>query len=508
MQYGPRITTNGLYICMDAAPIESNNEGFNLVNNGLGFSGNNTNFSQFVFDTIDKHGASGSFRYSGAPNTLLSNSFFAVDTGSTYFQAAWIKAGETNGSGYYTNNRVYFGVICYDADFRSIDTQFFLKVTNSQDTTLAATLSSGDTTITLTNGSGWSLSTGVPAFSRQMQWWPYTNLSGYTYPDYTYTRNTTYDLNSDYYQASGCWSSRTGNVLYLTRPWPGPTLNSGTAVSNGSLGSTYNYNVLSNTQVGSGWSFYTGFIGGIDTDRNGASTEFRPGTEYAKIMILANYSSTGPLPSDATVRYSDIIFRKIQGNSWTNLANTRINGTLRNSVVYDGRISPSMFFNGVDDYISMNNVESFGNTFTILAFIKLNEANSDTIIYGSNSNGADNWFGINANRLYAFFTETNDINNSSLTGSTTLQNNIYYHVALTINGSTVKMYLNGIEDASTTVAFTIGAWGSSLDSIGRRGNTAQRYLKGNIGNLCIYNTVLTQDQILQNFNNIRRRFNI
>jgi len=508
MQYGPKIVTNGLYICVDAASAESNNEGFNLVNNGLGFSGNNTNFTSFVFDTGDKHGASGSFRYSGAQTSLLSNSFFSVNTGTTYFEGAWVKAGETNGSGYYANNRAFFGVVCYDADFRSIDPQFFLKVTNSADTILASQLSSGDTTITLVNGSGWSSSTGVAAFSRQMQWWPYTNLSGYTYPNYTYTRNTTYDLNSNYYQASGCWSSRTGNILYLTRPWPGPTLSSGVAVSNGSVGGTYNYNVLSSIQIGSGWALYTGFIGGVDLDRNGTNTEFRPGTEYAKILILANYSSSTALPSDATVRYSDIIFRKAQGNSFTNLADTRINGTLRNSTVYDDRISPSMFFNGVDDYISMNNVTSFGNTFTVLAFIKLNGSNSDTVIYGSDSNGSDNWFGINTNRLYTFFTQITDVNNSTLFGSTTLQNNIYYHVGLTINGSTVKMYLNGIEDASTTVAFTIGAWGSSLDSIGRRGNTAQRYFKGNIGNLSVYNTVLTQDQIFQNFNNTRRRFNI
>jgi len=180
-------------------------------------------------------------------------------------------------------------------------------------------------------------------------------------------------------------------------------------------------------------------------------------------------------------------------------------GEIFNDVYFDNSNYGTLLFDGSSNYIKVS-APSFGNTFTISAFIKLTSNNSDTAIYGSDANGSDNWFGINTNRLYTFFTQISDVNNSSLTGSTTLQNNVYYHVALTINGSTVKMYLNGVEDASTTVAFAIGAWGSSLDSIGRRGNLAQRYFNGNISVFSVYNRVLSQAEILTIYRNYRTRY--
>ena len=193
------------------------------------------------------------------------------------------------------------------------------------------------------------------------------------------------------------------------------------------------------------------------------------------------------------------------GGGLKNMIVNNYDGEIFNNVYFDTSKYGSLLFDGSADYVKIQ-APSFGNTFTISAFIRLTSNNSDTVIYGSDANGADNWFGINTNRLYTFFTEITDVNNSSLTGSTTLQNNIYYHVALTINGSTVKMYLNGVEDATTTVAFTIGAWGSSLDSIGRRGNLAQRYFNGNISVFSVYNRVLSQAEILTIYRNYRTRY--
>jgi hypothetical protein len=497
---GPRINTNGLTFCVDAGDLNSYVGGLNLVNNGFGFSNNNTNFSQYTYDTTDKHGISGSFKYTGY-TTGFSDAFITIDTNKNYVISMWVKAGNTGGVGYYTANYQYAGLACFDADYNYIANVYFQKYSGATDTTLATALNTGDTTITLTNGTGWA-TTGAQTYERQIQWWPYTNSFGYTYPDYTYTRYTS--INNTYYSNNGCWSSRSGNVLTLTQAWPGPNLAIGTKVANGSAGGSYNYNVLANNAIPNTWTLYTGTISGIDTARTGDYNKFRPGSVYVKVLFLSNYP---PTTSDAIIRYSDIIFRESRASTWYDLIGNK-NGVLQNSVCFSTDKS-SILFNGIDDYIGITDTISLGNTFTICAFIKLIANNSDTSIIGTDANGADNWLGINTNKIYALFTQTADVNNDSITGNTTLLNNKWYHVTITINTSTVNVYLNGVQDATPkTVAFTIGSW-SGLFAIGRRSYyVAQRYFLGNIACIQGYNRVLTVNEIRDNFQAMKSRYGI
>jgi len=180
-----------------------------------------------------------------------------------------------------------------------------------------------------------------------------------------------------------------------------------------------------------------------------------------------------------------------------------------NTTFYDTSNGGSIIFDGTNDYLSIsgNNI-NLGNTFTLNAVVKLTSDNSDTSIIGTSANGSDNWFGINTNKLYTFFTEIADVNNNSLTGNTTLLNGVWYYVTVTINGSTVTCYLNGVSDGTKTVAFTIGGWNGAF-AIGRRSpDVAQRYLNGNIAHLNGYNRVLSATEVLQNFNAVRSRFGI
>jgi hypothetical protein len=184
-------------------------------------------------------------------------------------------------------------------------------------------------------------------------------------------------------------------------------------------------------------------------------------------------------------------------------------GTLTNGPTFNSANGGSIVFDGVDDYVNIPSTVNLGNQFTIMAYVNLSGSNADTSIYGSDANGADNWFGVNTDRLYLYATETTDVNNFSVTGTTTFNttNTIWYNVACTINTNTATVYVNGIQEATTTRAFTIGSW-SSTGAIGRRASVAQRYFKGHIANLMMYNKVLTPLEILQNFNATRGRFGI
>lgn len=196
--------------------------------------------------------------------------------------------------------------------------------------------------------------------------------------------------------------------------------------------------------------------------------------------------------------------RSISG-SLLDLSPNRYQLTLNTSYTSGSEV----LFDGTDDYISIAGTITLGSTFTILSWIKPSTlAGGDYIVYGLDSNGADNWFGINANSVNLFATQAPDVNNFILSGGSITSTGSWYHIGTTINGNTAKVYLNGIEQNSTTVGFTIAPWDSTVTSIGRRGSIAQRYFPGSISTVQTYNRVLLPSEILQNYNAQKSRFNL
>ena len=197
------------------------------------------------------------------------------------------------------------------------------------------------------------------------------------------------------------------------------------------------------------------------------------------------------------------------GGGLADLSGNGYNGTVTSSLIYNNLNRGSLLFDGTSSYIPLDGTINLGNTFTILSWIKLSTlAGGEYIVYGTDANGADNWFGFISNTVWLYGTETVDVNNFSLTGGSITSTGSWYNIGCTISGSVAKVYLNGVEQNSTTKAFTIGAWNSSGNSIGRRGSLAQRYLPGNIATVQAYNRVLSSTEILQNYNTLKSRFNL
>ncbi len=281
----------------------------NLFVNGSGLLSNNYNMSGFVFDAIETHGGGGSFKYTGTGTAKLSDEYIPVDPEKYYRLAVWAKAGDTGGGNYDAANKQYVGIVPYDADKLRISPYYYMRYSGSATTTLAAQLNPGDTTVTLTSASGWYNSTLV--YNRQFLWWPYTNGLGYSYGDYTYSRNGT--RNDAYYLANGAWASGgiSGNTITLTRAWTGPTLPAGTPVANASDGSAYKYIVFSNISVPNAWTRYEGYIGGYDTIGANVANLFPYGTAYTLLLFLVNFAGS----SSNIIRYSDIWFSELSSRN-------------------------------------------------------------------------------------------------------------------------------------------------------------------------------------------------
>ena len=198
------------------------------------------------------------------------------------------------------------------------------------------------------------------------------------------------------------------------------------------------------------------------------------------------------------------------GTAWNDIIGRGISGTLTNmSSNYNTSNGGVLTFDGIDEYVRFGSSIPLGNPCTVCAFIRLSGSNSDTVVYGPDANGNDNWFGVNGNRIFLYGTQTTDVNNFSVVGSTILNTSgtRWYFICATVNVSTVTLYLDAKQEATSTHAFTIGSW-SSVASVGRRGGVAQRYFLGDISSVMGYNRALSAAEIQQNFSALRGRFGI
>jgi hypothetical protein len=204
------------------------------------------------------------------------------------------------------------------------------------------------------------------------------------------------------------------------------------------------------------------------------------------------------------------------GTLWTDLSIYGNNGTLINGPTFDSANDGSIVFDGVDDYISVNNNSTInGTTQTVNVWFK----NSGTYstgnksceiigkhnpssslngygIYISNVSGALIIGGYIKNATTAYGTITEEINNSN-----------WYNVTITFSSNEqIKFYLNGILKSSSTVGTL--TTNNELLRIGVSNDSFWQAYMGKIGRTLIYDRVLSSTEILANFNEAKGRYGL
>ncbi len=262
---------------IDSVYEKVRSQGIQLVTNGNGFMGDNTNWPALTFDGTKSNGSPGSFTKSVGYADVMADEMFPIDVSKEYLLE--FDAMSDGGTGI-----LYSCMCCYDVDGNSILAQNVLYYPNTL-TTLAKDLNPGDTTVTLTSATNW-VNTSAD-HQRSLVFWDYENSYGYTYPPETYTRN----YYSGVYADDGKVNKSTG-VITLKRPWTGVKKAKGTYVSQGHSGGTYVY-AHANVKVPSEWTHYSAVFSGLDLDKDGIDTagKFRQGTAFAKVGFLWNYNS-------------------------------------------------------------------------------------------------------------------------------------------------------------------------------------------------------------------------
>jgi hypothetical protein len=207
------------------------------------------------------------------------------------------------------------------------------------------------------------------------------------------------------------------------------------------------------------------------------------------------------------------------GTTWTDLSGKGNIGTL-NGPTYSSANSGVFVFDGSGDYISFTSASE-------LQFLNRLPYTLEVWMYPTSNPGASTWTGIfnredssvgsrDGYNIYLnggsgtlhlaaerFCTGTatavgKDYNNSDLL-------NIWHHVVATYDGTTLRLYRNGVQLNSGTSTGNITNTSKALE-IGRRGTGS--YFIGRLNGQKIYNKALSATEVAQNFNAHRGRYGI
>ncbi len=164
----------------------------------------------------------------------------------------------------------------------------------------------------------------------------------------------------------------------------------------------------------------------------------------------------------------------------------------------------SLLFDGTNEYLNSNSFNLAGTGLTLEGWIRpaafksaspyistvmgieVSDANVALLRLGDASL---------ANNKLQFVLNTGGTTAKKLNSATTLSANTWYHVAATYDGATMKIYINGVLDASLSATGTISASGTFQIS---RSYDANRGFNGLFDELRVWKTALTQTQIQNN----------
>jgi hypothetical protein len=196
------------------------------------------------------------------------------------------------------------------------------------------------------------------------------------------------------------------------------------------------------------------------------------------------------------------------GTVWTDLAGSN-NGTLVNGVGYSGDNLGSLVFDGSDDYVNCgnNSILDVGNNITANAWFYVNSNSSyQPIVSKVLSDYSLGWEFANSNGFIrlTFRPSATQVNLSIGGGLLVIGN--WYMGTMTYDNTTARIYLNGVQVGSTTSGGPVTLNSTQSLTIGRR--VQGNLYDGNIAQVSIYNRALTPQEIQQNYNALKGRYNL
>ena len=318
------------------------------------------------------------------------------------------------------------------------------------------------------------------------------------------------------------YTGSTGDGFYLQQPTylPGIWYDTTFTFDNTGRGSIYRNGELVNSSIPSnGGTFISWKRTGNNTPSINPASAVGTGSiqsfkwynrALSQTEILQNYYQA-PIVTDGLVLAVDAgnIVSYESGSSLSYSLTGSLSGSLVNGTSYSTINGGTWVFDGINDYINFGNVPSVtltGSSVSLEAWVNYNLSQEDWkgIIYKADGNSTGYQLFIDSAERVAFGVITTS-GFSRPNAGFTLSANAWHHVVGSYDGSNMRIYVDGILYNTTAQSGSILASTTNL-FVGM--SFASEELPGYIPVARIYNKGLTTQEVLQNFNAQRNRFNI
>ena len=228
-----------------------------------------------------------------------------------------------------------------------------------------------------------------------------------------------------------------------------------------------------------------------------------------------NYSPR--IITDGLVLYLDAANKKSypgSGTAWNDLTRNGNNGTLTNGPTFNSSNLGSIVFDGTNDYVSVSDNATLNNLngsisiwFNNNGTYGVSGSGTSEIIGKHTAGGSFNGYGINITNTNVFaYVKNTSTNYFTFTGGN-IVNNKWYNATITYtNNGNLLLYNNGILVGNRA----LGTLTTNSDPlrIGYANDPYWEPFNGNISLSMVYNRVLTNDEIIQNYNALKGRFDL
>jgi hypothetical protein len=203
------------------------------------------------------------------------------------------------------------------------------------------------------------------------------------------------------------------------------------------------------------------------------------------------------------------------GTTWTDLSQFNNTGSLINTPTFDTSNGGNFQF-ATNDYVILPENSALNNqTISIELWFKTNATSQNGMIFEKGQlNAQYNLFQEGSSLFWRQRLTTTAVLNLSITTSTYISTTKWTHLVATFVSGDIRLYVNGVLANSGTSTGTIATDLNGI-SIGTWGGFTTRpadgrgyYFNGSIAVLKAYSKVLSQNEILQNYNAQKSRFNL
>lgn len=185
--------------------------------------------------------------------------------------------------------------------------------------------------------------------------------------------------------------------------------------------------------------------------------------------------------------------------------------TMGNLPIYTPEYGGGLIFNGIDNYVLIGTNQNYyfnlTNPYTISVWFKLNTLQIMGLVTRYNGSVVGNYFmkiGVNS-IMY-----NREVSPFNLFSTSLLNKNVVYNSTIVYDGTRQKIYINGVLE-SQQLSGNIAQNQSNINLyIGCSQTSGSRFefFDGTIYNVKIYNKGLSDDEVLQNYNALKKRFGL